>query len=338
MCRWAIRESEDSVLDPSCGEGAFLLPAADRLAELGAGPEKIAGVELNGQALSHVRRSLRGPQLQLKRDDFFAYAKRQLGRVSFDAVVGNPPYLRTQGRSSERKRMETDLARQCGAALTADASTWASFTALAAAFVKPGGRLAMVVPREAMFVNYVRPLLAALAQRFARVHLAPLQDTRFDGALVRVAALLCEGRGPGSVRLHTATTPEKLSQLSAGRAASPESWIWSRVPARCRGVARRALTSDTTVALSDVAEKILIGVVTGERKYFTMTRAQARERGLRRRFLKPALSRPSQLVGTTFKRSDLADREAAGDACQLLWVPTDYEGGDKALDDFIARG
>ena len=336
MCRWAIRESGDSVLDPSCGEGAFLLRAAERLADLGAGPGRLAGVELDGRALARTRRRLRGPRLE--RDDFFSYAERRLGHVAFDAVVGNPPYLRTQGRSPERKRLETALARRCGAALTADASAWAAFTALAAAFVKPGGRLAMVVPREALFVNYTRPLLAALERRFARVHLAPLEDARFDGALVRVAALLCEGRGPGTVRLHAATSPARLVHLPAGAAVSTRSWVWSRVPARCRRAARRALASDATIAMADVAERILIGVVTGERKYFLLSRKQVRECGLRSRFLQPALSRPSHLAGSTFTRSDLAGLEKDGEACRLLSVPTDYAGGDSALDAILARG
>lgn len=36
MCRWALRSPADRVLEPSCGEAAFLLAAAQRLDELKA--------------------------------------------------------------------------------------------------------------------------------------------------------------------------------------------------------------------------------------------------------------------------------------------------------------
>ena len=34
LCAWAIRSSKDRVLEPSCGDGAFLAAAAKRYAEL----------------------------------------------------------------------------------------------------------------------------------------------------------------------------------------------------------------------------------------------------------------------------------------------------------------
>ena len=36
LCAWAIRSPKDRVLEPSCGDGAFVEAAAKRLAELGA--------------------------------------------------------------------------------------------------------------------------------------------------------------------------------------------------------------------------------------------------------------------------------------------------------------
>ena len=36
LVNWAIRSSSDRVLEPSCGDAAFLIPAAGRLKGLGA--------------------------------------------------------------------------------------------------------------------------------------------------------------------------------------------------------------------------------------------------------------------------------------------------------------
>src|SRR3546814_17103222 len=47
---WAIRSGTDTVLEPSCGDAAFLLPAIDRLRGLGA-PAKLTdqlhGIEIH---------------------------------------------------------------------------------------------------------------------------------------------------------------------------------------------------------------------------------------------------------------------------------------------------
>ena len=35
LCAWAIRHASDVVLEPSCGDGSFLVAAADRFTQLG---------------------------------------------------------------------------------------------------------------------------------------------------------------------------------------------------------------------------------------------------------------------------------------------------------------
>ena len=50
LCAWAIRNASDNVLEPSCGDGAFLEAAVHRLHELGASDLKqsnqLFGVEI----------------------------------------------------------------------------------------------------------------------------------------------------------------------------------------------------------------------------------------------------------------------------------------------------
>ncbi len=337
LCRWALRRCGDSVFDPSCGDGAFLVRAADRLLHLGASRRRlagqIAGVELNPRALAQARIALPGlPWNRLEADDFFRFAERNLGRFTFDAAVGNPPYLRTQGRPAAAKRIALRLARACGAELNADASSWAPFVAVSSAFVRPGGRLAMVVPREALFVNYTRPLLALLERRFKRVHLAALEERCFDGALVKVALLLCEGEGPGTVRLHASVDPRGLSRLDASTAVpSNAPWAALRIPSKDRVPALRALESPKLKRLTDLAQ-LFIGVVTGDRSYFILPAAKAKGLKLPRRFLLPAVSKPSHLPGTELVSAD------ANGLGRLLAVPIDYAGGMPALDAYLETG
>lgn len=55
---WAVRDSDDRILEPAAGEAAFLLSALRRLKQLGASDSgsRAVGVEIDGQAAAETRR------------------------------------------------------------------------------------------------------------------------------------------------------------------------------------------------------------------------------------------------------------------------------------------
>jgi adenine-specific DNA-methyltransferase len=104
LCAWAIRSAADRVLEPSCGDGAFLAAAAARFAELGLrGPEiadRLTGIEILAAEAERARHRLR-PELGLRGQDvvrtadFFGWWQES-EQPAFDVVVGNPPFIRYQ--------------------------------------------------------------------------------------------------------------------------------------------------------------------------------------------------------------------------------------------------
>src|SRR6185503_14659277 len=118
---------------------------------------------------------------------------------------------------------------------------------------------------------------------------------------------------------------------------SASSWVWSRIPADCRPAATRALEAPALVPLTDLAT-VRIGVVTGEKDFFLLPEMRMRELAIPRAYVTTALSKPSQMAGTTFTRRDAAALESSGDACRLLTIPVDYAGGCRPVDLYIAAG
>src|SRR4051812_21314203 len=94
LCDWAIRSGSDGVLEPSCGAGAFLIAAAERLTKLKVPPrtiaKQLAAVEVNETEASTASARLRS-KLGCKVDgvvetgDFFGWWKDD--KRLFDAVV-----------------------------------------------------------------------------------------------------------------------------------------------------------------------------------------------------------------------------------------------------------
>ena len=294
LCRWAVRPG-DRVLDPACGDGVFLRAARG------------LGARVSGYDIDPVSARVAGAECA----DFF-----DKPGGSFDAVVGNPPYVHFSAANSFRKARAA--AARLGVTFGAGASSWAPFLVAAAESVRSGGRLAMVVPREALFVDYAHALFAHLRRAFPRVDIVCVRDFLFPGALEKVAILLC---GPGSgFRIREVGSASELTPLFLDQPGeSEESIAWSRVPRRDLDLVRRAL--DRLTPLSDLAD-VNVGIVTGDKDYFLVKSLPSRA----------VVASPTWLKGATLATPDLRGRP------RLLDVPADYAGGDPRIDAYLAAG
>ncbi|HKS17354.1 MAG TPA: hypothetical protein VJU16_08580, partial [Planctomycetota bacterium] len=220
--------------------------------------------------------------------------------------------------ASNSFRKARAVAARLGVTFGAGASSWAPFLVAAAEAVRPGGRFAMVVPREALFVDYAHALMAHLRRRFPRLDVVCVRDFLFPGALEKVAILL---GGPGEgFRIREVEGAADLTPHFLDRVEETESSLgWSRVPPRDRDLARRAL--DRLPALSELAE-VNVGIVTGDKNYFLVKSLPSRA----------VVASPTWLRGATVTTPDLRGRP------RLLDVPADYAGGDPRVDAYLAAG
>jgi tRNA1(Val) A37 N6-methylase TrmN6 len=290
---WAVRTAGDKILEPSCGEAAFLLAAGERLEVLagttGGGRGQIDGVEVHErsarQAEQLVRDAARDVAVHVRVSDFFALTPTG----AYDAVIGNPPYVRYQDFNGDARSRGREAALRAGVPLTNLASSWAAFTVHSALFLKTGGRLGLVLPAELLTVNYAAEVRKFLTERFAKVRLVLFAERVFPGVLEEVVLVLADGyrQGPAEhCELHQVRAAEDLA-ASAGVARR-----WK--PATADGKWTSALMSTSALAaytgvaaapgfttLSCWGETTL-GMVTGNNRFFAMSPARAGELGLQR--------------------------------------------------------
>ena len=145
---WAVRDASDAVLEPSCGEAVFLHAVARHVGKDG----RLVGVELHAASAQRAACTLAadGVDARIHTGDFFAH--NEFGR--YNAVVGNPPYVRYQDFSGADRANAQRAMLRGGVRLTNLASSWAAFTVHAALHLRTGGRLALVLPAELLTVNY----------------------------------------------------------------------------------------------------------------------------------------------------------------------------------------
>jgi hypothetical protein len=168
------------LLDPGCGEGAFTVAAAVRLARasklktFGDLADCIVAIEKDEQAASACRSVLveslstaglsrtlakRLAERWVVTGDFLEY---ELGS-SFDFVVGNPPYVRQEAipkAKLEQYRQEFDCFYD-------RADLYVAFFEKSLKLLGPKGRLALICPDRFVRNNYGRKLRALIAEQFA---------------------------------------------------------------------------------------------------------------------------------------------------------------------------
>lgn len=290
ICEWAIRSPDDRVYEPSCGEADFLLAAGQRLQRLGAvrvDGRQLRGAELHAESAVGACRELAafGMEAAIDVSDFFDV---ELERASFDAIVGNPPYVRFQAFSGEARAKAQRAALAAGVKLSGLASSWAAFTVRCAELVRPGGRLGFVLPAELLTTNYAGPVRQNLLRRFESVRLIMFDERVFPGVLAEVVLLLAEGKGPTDcVKVSQARNLHALGDppITHWRPADPEAkWSPALLPTEA-AEAYAGLLNAQAFGQLDAWGSTDLGMVTGNNRYFCLTAEEARDLALSEREL-----------------------------------------------------
>jgi adenine-specific DNA-methyltransferase len=287
IVEWAVRSPEDNVLEPSCGEAAFLLSAGARLKSLAVAEGRQAatlhGVELHEESAKAAAAFLdaNGHPADIDVGDFFTFEPTP----RYDSVVGNPPYVRYQDFTGEARTRSRAAALRAGVPLTGLASSWAAFTVHASLFLKPEGRLGLVLPAELLTVNYAAEVRRYLMRRFARVRLVLFTERVFPGVLEEVVLLLADGVGPTEhCELYQVRDLQELRSAGVvGRNWRPErpegKWTSSLLPPVALDAYAKLFAHDAFTTLESWGDTTL-GMVTGNNRYFALSPARAKELGL----------------------------------------------------------
>ncbi|PWS35982.1 SAM-dependent methyltransferase [Falsiroseomonas bella] len=304
MCRWAVRAAYESVLEPSCGDGAFLCSAARRLIELGAtsthAAEQVQGVELLPAEADTARRRLSATTGQESRAavataDFFEWWTRHGGR-RFSAVVGNPPFIRYQSFPEPARSRAMAIMQGLGLRPNKLTNIWVPFVVAAAELLEPGGRMALVVPAELLQVTYAAQLRAFLTERFAHLDVVACNELFFDGAEQEVVLLLAEGALPnrvaGNVCRVAVTEAETVAGLLQAEPSSllaraenkdvrgdREKWLKYFLTSLEIGLMRELRAHPRIVEFGALAE-VDVGIVTGANEFFVLRGSEVATRGL----------------------------------------------------------
>jgi hypothetical protein len=282
LVRWVVRHEGDRLLDPSCGDGRFLEHHANSV-----------GVEFDPAAA--VAATRRGLHRTIHVEDFFAWAERTSAR--FDCAAGNPPFIRYQRFSGDLRRRARQLCLREGIQLSGLSSSWLPFIVVTTNLLKPGGRLAFVVPAEIGHSTYAAKLLSFLARRFGDVRVVAIQESVFPDLSQDAWLLYAADKGATTDSISFAALTQFASSVRPPRGVSiplTELRAWRHrlrpflLTDEQRVLYRRLSRDLHSAALGELA-RVGIGYVTGANEFFHLRPSQAARLGIPDQFLLPTV-------------------------------------------------
>ena len=323
LARWAIQTPGSQVLEPSCGDGLLLQSAIEALIECGA--EKtiinglVQGIELDpheaekaSQRIQMLTESLAPAPVSV--GDFFAYCQKYLaGERFFDAIIGNPPFIRYQSFPENHRAIAFYLMQRAGLHPNRLTNSWVPFLVAATLLLKRTGRLAMVIPAELLQVNYAAELRGFLSQHYSYITLITFKKLVFDGIQQEVVLLLGERNGSEHTGIrtieldgiydlvtyeHTSFVESKLKEMDH----STEKWTMYFLEEEELQLLR-SIKDHPKLTIAGNVIGVDVGIVTGLNEFFVLTEQQVEQHSLLP-YTQRLVGRSAHLPGLLFSESD----------------------------------
>lgn len=332
LAEWVLEADPHTLLEPSCGDGAFFRALGSLETN---GLTNVVGVEQNeGEAYKATMElnSLGLPHGTVIAADFIGWAKESIARGhSFDAVLGNPPYVRYQYLSAEHQSSVQELFTGLGFKSTKHMNSWVPFVAASIQMLAPQGRLGMLLPSEIFHVIHAQPLRDMLMAECSRIMVIDPSQLWIDGVLQGVVLLLVEKKRKNEVSPTRFVI--KMAQSTEVLARKAEDIFFGQEPVispRHGTKWMKAFLTQAEVRLVDEAEHrpgistfidladVDVGIVTGANKFFLVPDSIVDRFGLHP-WAHPMFGRSTHIKGAIVDESDIEANRRAGLPCNFIW-------------------
>ena len=166
----------EAILEPSCGDGVFI----DALSENNHLNKKIIAVEIEEKELNKVRTRYKDfESVSLIGNDFLNFYEKVKNILSFDLILGNPPYIRYQYLSDGQRNILSEIIEENGMKPNKLINIWVCFLVACTKLLSKNGKIAFVIPAELLQVAYAEDLRLFLTNQFSKITLITFETLIF---------------------------------------------------------------------------------------------------------------------------------------------------------------
>jgi hypothetical protein len=306
------------LLEPSVGDGAFVRGLmSSSLRSRVASVTAIEPMELEAEK---ARRTLGASQLSGQ--VLTASALRWSADTSdtFDAAVGNPPFVRYQFIGHEDRAASTSLAKRLGLQLAGVSNLWIPVLLGALSRLEEEGAFAFVVPTECLTGCSAGVMRRWLRGECSELRLDMFPPGSFPEVLQEVAVL--SGRRSRAKR-DARTRLRLVERLATGPSLDWSHWVsddgpWTKFLLAPEQVgALEAAAEDKRVAQLGSLVAFEVSIVTGANDFFTVNADTVARYDLSP-WLRPLLPRIRHAHGLVYTETDRSATQASGASAWIL--------------------
>lgn len=339
ITKWALEKKPKHILEPSCGDGVFV----EALSKVKF-PSNLSftGFEIFEEEASKARSRCKAlPRLKstIHVDDYLGWAiKQMVGRKHlFDAAVGNPPFIRYQYLSKESQNKAEIIFKLLGLPFTKHTNAWVPFVLSSIAMLRPGGRLAMIIPAEVMHVLHAQSLRTYLGSECSRLLVIDPEEIWFENTLQGVVILLAEKKMSSSDHSHGLgiaevrgrafldDNPANLFNETGRMNGKTVEGKWTRAllttKERCL---LDGLVELPEVHVFDSIAEVDVGIVTGANKFFLVNDQIVEEFKLQK-WAHPMFGRSQHCGGVIYDEKQHKENSRLGNSNNFIWLKGDKD-------------
>ena len=350
LARWVSKISPNRTLEPSCGDGIFF--EAINNSKLSG---EIVGFELDeaeAQKSQERAQTLGLSRVNIRASDFLGWALEAMDDKTeqFDAVIGNPPFIRYQYLPALFQDRAQAIFDRLGCKFTKHTNAWVSFVLASFELLRPGGRLAMVVPSEIIHVMHAQSLRSYLGANARRLIVVDPEELWFDGTLQGAVLLLvekkkkatdyAEGLGiyPVRGRDFLQFDPEDVfnTPQSINGKTVEEKWTRAFLAPTTRELLDELIATNLARRFDEVAD-VDVGIVTGANKFFLVEDETVQRFGLQK-WAYPMFGRSEHCPGIIYDDEQHQANASSGKPTNFIWFKDTSVERTKLGKQYIEQG
>ena len=351
LVRWVKKIKPKKILEPSCGDGIFF----EAIKNVGGlSKVNLLGIEFDENEAIKARKSVKNDfsQAVIKNVDFLDWSLKELknNQASFDAIIGNPPFIRYQYLPAIFQERSEEIFRVLNLPFTKHTNAWVPFILASMALLKPGGRLAMVIPAEIIHVLHAQSLRSYLGKECKRIVIVDPQELWFDDTLQGTVLLLAEKLHdlsdiPEGVGIYPVKNREFLKLDPEDVFAAPKSingrtikgkWTYALLDHQIRTLIDDLARHTNVHQFKDIAD-VDVGIVTGANDFFLVPDATVKEFGLKK-WAYPMFGRSDHCPGIIYNKEQHETNKESGKPTNFIWFPNEAVAISESAQQYIEYG
>jgi len=350
IIRYAITSSTASILEPSCGDGVFI-KAIDSI--FPQNNLNITGIEFDVNEAKKAKKQLFSSKIngEIITYDFLNwYINNSCLKNSFDAVIGNPPFIRYQYLPSFMQDNAENIFNQLNLKFTKHTNAWITFVIASIDLLKPEGRIGMVIPSEIFNVISAQSLREYLGKTCSEISIIDPEDIWFESTLQGAVLLFAKKKksisnitnGLGVIRVkgfnfcneNPNTLFKNVSRINGKTIVGK--WTNAFLSKREYSLYSK-LKSDINIKhFSDIAEAD-VGIVTGANDFFLVNQETVEKYELQE-YSYPMFGRSDHCPGILYSKDVHQDNLKKGLPTSFLWFNSENNNLTRKQREYIKIG